>query len=162
MEKLNPREKILFLLIALLIFISAYFAYNLYSLGFFNYQTRVPDFKPPTIEETIKSSNIIFTCTRVDEDEYIKFKIDRILYKKDNFQFPYKTGEIYSDLSYKKLPNTRYGDGRLVFICDGQTSMSAFSINNNEIEVPDDGNSAKIKIMTIEQISELIKLYKNS
>jgi len=160
MEKFSTREKLLSFSVFVLLAVIIYLAYNLYNLGFFTTQRNVsPDFNPPTFEDFIKSSRVVFTCTTENEGDYIRFKIDRILYKRENVEFPYHIGEIYGDMSEKKRPNMYYADGRLVFLCDGPVVMGSFPIREGEVKPYHGTNSHKV--LSIEEISELIKSYKN-
>ncbi len=160
MKKFNTREKLLSFSVFVLLAVIIYLAYNLHSLGFFTTQRNVsPDFNPPTFEDSIKSSRIIFTCITENEGNHIRFKIDRILYKRDNVEFPYHIGEIYGDMSEKKRPNMDYADGRLVFLCDGPIVMRSLPIRNGEVKPYREKNSHKV--LSIKEISELIKSYKN-
>ena len=161
MGNLTFREKILSLVVVILLSVVVYFGYQLNTFGFFTtkYDVPPPDFEIPTLEESIKSSKVIFTCATEDEGKYIRFRIDRILFQIDDYDFPYNIGEIYGDLSEKKRPNMHYGDGRLLFICDGPISMRSFTIRNDEIK-PYDGDDS-YKVMSIKEISELIKMYRN-
>jgi hypothetical protein len=161
MRNLTFLEKILSIVTVILLSVVVYFGYHLQTFDFFSIKYNAPpsDFKPPTLKESIKSSKVIFTCATEDEGKNMRFRIDRILYKIDDFEFPYNIGEIYGDLSEKKRPNMYYCDGRLLFICDGPISLRSFSIRNDEIRPYDGVNSNKV--ISIKEISELIKVYKN-
>jgi len=161
MGNLTFREKLLSLVIVILLSVVVYFGYHLNTFGFFStkYNVLPPDFKTPTLKESIKTAKVIFTCATEDEGKYIRFRIDRILYKIDDYEFPYNIGEIYGDLSEKKQLNMYYGDGRLLFIFDGPIVMRSFTIRNDEIRPYDGANSNKV--ISIKEISELIKMYRN-
>lgn len=161
MRNLTLLEKVLSAATIILLSVVAYFGYQLQTYGFFNikYDVPPPDFKPPTLEESIKTSKAIFTCTAEDEGKYIRFRIDRVLYKRIDFEFPYNIGEIYGDSTEKKRSNMHYGDGRLFFICDGPISLRSLTIINDEIKPYDDANSNKV--VSIKEILGLIKKFKN-
>ena len=161
MGNLTLREKILFLVIVILLSVVAYFGYQLNIFGFFTtkYDVPPPDWEPLTLKESIKTAKVIFTCATEDEGKYIRFRVDRILFKNDDYKFPYNIGEIYGDLSDKKQPNMYYGDGRLLFLFDGPVVMRSFTIINDEIK-PYHGDDS-YKVMSIKKISDLIKTYRN-
>jgi hypothetical protein len=161
MKKFTVREKFLSFLILILLIVVGYFGYQLETYGFFDIKYDVPphDFETPTFEDAIKSAKVIFTCTAEDDEKYIRFRIGRILSKNDDYKFPYKTGEIYGDFSEKKRPNVYYGDGRLVFILEGSVSMRSYTIMNGEIKPYRGDNSHKV--MSINEVSELINTYRN-
>jgi hypothetical protein len=161
MRNLTLREKILFLLIGILFTVVVYFGYQLNTLGFFTikYDVPPPDWEPQTFEKSIKTANVIFTCETEDEGKYIRFRVDRILYKNNDYKFPYNIGEIYGDLSDKKRPNMYYGDGRLLFLFDGPIVMRSYTIINDEIK-PHRGDDS-YKVMSIKEISNLINMYRN-
>ena len=162
MKNLTLREKILLLVIVILSSVVAFLGYQLNTFGFFTtkqYDVKPTDWTPPTLEESINTAKVIFTCETEDEGKYIRFRIDRILFKNDDYDFPYTVGEIYGVLSEKKRPNMYYSDGRLLFLCDGPVSMRSFPIRNDEIKPYNGDNS--YKVMSIKELSELIKTYRN-
>ena len=82
----TKREQILIVIIAILtslvIFLSikiADYKIGVFSIGANKYNN------PPSLEESIENASMIFLCKKEIHGEVIKYMIDRIIYKDDNY-----------------------------------------------------------------------------
>ena len=71
---------------------------------------------PPTMEESIKNADIIFSCLYEDTGESIDCRINKIYAQRNGYNFPHAVGDVYPRNSYPKNSKKEYGDGAIIFI----------------------------------------------
>lgn len=114
MNSITSREKLLIVSNVVLAILVLFLLYKVigYNLTVVNF-----DFAPPqTMEANIKSSNLIFKCENKIIGDTLECFVEEILYKDENFVFPFSIGDSYPPLKKKIEKNTRYGSGNVVLL----------------------------------------------
>ena len=114
MQSLSSREKILILSNVVLAIFVLFLLYKVigYNLNVFSFKHEAP----PTMEASIKSSNLIFKCENKIQGDTLECFVEEIIYIDENFDFPFSVGDSYPPLKNKVENNTNYGSGNVVLL----------------------------------------------
>ena len=135
MAPFTKREKcfsvtivILFVLVLLLSFKVIDYKIDVFVIGGKKYS------EPPSLSESIKKASMIFLCKTEIEDKTAKYRINEILYKDNDYEFPYKLGDYFPRLQQDVEPGIYYGEGRVVILSSqGPTVFQHLQIMKGKI-----------------------------
>jgi hypothetical protein len=117
MTTFSTREKCLIGIIITLFALTLFLSFKLieYKINVF-LTTGYEDSEDPSMSESIKKASVIFICKTVIESETVKYRISEIIYKDDEYDFPYSLGAYYPKLQRPIETGIHYGEGRVVIL----------------------------------------------
>jgi hypothetical protein len=113
----TKREQILIIIIAILTLLAIFLSIKIadYKIGVFSTSANKYN-NPPSLEESIENASMIFLCKKEIHGKVIKYMIDRIIYKDDNYTFPYEVGNYFPRLQQYVEEDIYDGEGQVVIL----------------------------------------------
>ncbi len=117
MEPFNKREKKLILIVSILCVLALFLSFKIVSHKISIMP--VDDNKyagSPTMEDSIKTASMIFMCTEEANKEIVRYRIQKILYKDADYQFPYDVNDFFPELEKRPREGFFYGEELIVIL----------------------------------------------
>jgi hypothetical protein len=88
---------------------------------------------PPTMEESIKNAEVIFSCLYETVDNRTECRVDEIYFKKPSYQFSHSIGEAYKSRSFPRESDSYPGEGAIIVISNDRVPWQAVAIHDGTI-----------------------------
>jgi len=116
MQPLSGREKVLITSNVLLAVLVVFLLYKVIDYNLNVFEVKHDFSAPPTMEESIKSANLIFKCANKISGGTLECFIEDIIFKDASSDFPFEVGDSYLPMKSKTENNTQYGSGNVVLL----------------------------------------------
>ena len=124
MQPFNKREKILSSIVAILTLVVLFLSFKIIDykidisvLGSDKYVG------PPSMEKSIEDASMVFLCKTVIHGDIVKYRIDKIIYKDEKYEFPYGIGDFFPRLQKDYDKNVYPGEGQVVILSSKPPTM---------------------------------------
>ena len=135
MTPFSRREKVLTGIIGLLLAIVLFLSFKIvdYKINVFVFGGKKYS-DPPSMAESIEKASMIFICKTEIDHKTAKYRINEIIYKDTEYEFPYELGDYFPRLQQRVEEGFPYGEGRLVILSSsGPTVFQSLQIMRGKI-----------------------------
>jgi hypothetical protein len=85
---------------------------------------------PPTMEDSIESAEVIFSCHYEVADGETACRINEIFFKNPEFNFPYAVGESYKSRVLHRDSSSYPGEGSIIFLSKSRVPWRSVAIHD--------------------------------